>query len=68
MSVKVTAPPEGGKANTAVCKVLGKSLGVPKSSIHVVRGQTARHKQVEVDGVDQGKIYETFGQPEDSLF
>jgi uncharacterized protein YggU (UPF0235/DUF167 family) len=40
----VSAAPEGGKANTAVIKVLARSLGIPKSAITVVRGHTARVK------------------------
>jgi uncharacterized protein (TIGR00251 family) len=46
LSVRVTAAPEGGKANAAVVKALARSLGIPKSTIEVVRGQTSRHKAV----------------------
>ena len=46
--VRVTAPPDAGKANAAVCKLLAKELGCPKSLVRVVRGETARHKMVEV--------------------
>ena len=49
LSVRVTAPPDKGKANEAVCKLIAKSIGVPKSSVEVVRGQTSRHKQVAID-------------------
>lgn len=51
--VRVTAPAEDGKANAAVCRVLAKALGVPKSAVTVVRGHTARHKQLEVRGIGQ---------------
>lgn len=54
--MRVTAPPEGGKANAAVCKVLAKALGVPKSRVRVVRGDTARHKSVEVTALDPGSV------------
>ena len=47
--VRVTAPPDGGKANKAVCKAVAASLGVPKSSVEVVSGATARRKQLAVD-------------------
>ena len=47
--VRVTAPPDGGKANKAVCKILAKELGVSKSSVTLVRGDTSRHKLVEID-------------------
>jgi len=47
--VRVTAPPEGGKANDAVVKVLAKSLGLPKSAIEVTRGHSSRHKLLMFD-------------------
>ena len=46
--VRVTAPPEGGKANKAVCKLLARELNLPKTAISVKRGDTSRHKVVEV--------------------
>lgn len=64
----VTAPPEDGKANAAACIVVAKALGVPKSSVRVVRGQTSRHKQLEIDGVDDSALLTAFGPPPESLF
>ncbi len=40
----VTTVPEGGKANEAVRKLLAKSLGIAKSRLLLVRGQTAKDK------------------------
>jgi len=51
--VRVTVPPEGGKANAAVCRLVAKALGVPKTAVRVVRGDTARHKLLEVDGDEE---------------
>ena len=45
--VYVTAPPADGKANKAVLKLLAKELGVPKSSLAVIRGLTSRDKVVQ---------------------
>ena len=47
VAVRVTAPPDGGKANKAVCALLAKELGVPKSSVRIKRGDTSRHKLVD---------------------
>jgi uncharacterized protein YggU (UPF0235/DUF167 family) len=44
LRVSVTTVPEGGKATAAVVKLLAKAIGVPKSRIELVRGETARDK------------------------
>ena len=57
LRVKVTAVPEDGKANAALIKLLSKALGVPPSQISLVRGASARIKQLEISGgVDVGVL------------
>jgi uncharacterized protein (TIGR00251 family) len=51
--VRVTAPPEGGKANVAVCRVIAKALGVAPSRVSVVRGAGSRQKVLEIEGLDE---------------
>ena len=46
--VRVTAPPDAGKANKAVCKAVSDSLGVPKSAVEVLAGHTARRKRLSI--------------------
>ncbi|RED47993.1 DUF167 domain-containing protein [Aestuariispira insulae] len=50
LKIQVTAPPEGGKANAAVIKLLSKALGIGKTSLRVVSGQTDRHKMLHIAG------------------
>lgn len=45
----VTVVPENGKANAAVTKLLAKSLGVAKSRLTLIRGETARDKVFRLD-------------------
>jgi uncharacterized protein YggU (UPF0235/DUF167 family) len=45
----VTTVPENGKANTAVQKLVAKSMGIPKSRLTLIRGQTSRDKVFRVD-------------------
>lgn len=56
MSVRVTAPPDDGKANAAVCRVVADALGVPKSAVAVVRGHTARVKTLEVASLTDDEV------------
>lgn len=50
LRVRVTAVPDKGKANAAVIALLAKALGIPKSSISLVSGETARQKTVQISG------------------
>ncbi|WP_363278451.1 DUF167 family protein [Devosia sp.] len=50
LRIRVTAVPDKGKANAAVIALLGKALGVPKSAITLVSGETARQKTVRING------------------
>lgn len=50
LALRVSAPPEGGKANAAVTALLAKALGLPKSAVQVVQGATARRKRLAVSG------------------
>jgi uncharacterized protein len=50
--VRVTAPPVDGKANAALCELIADEVGVARSAVSVVRGETSRDKVVEILGVD----------------
>ncbi len=49
LRVTVTAPPEDGKANASVTKLLARALGVAKSRLTLIRGATARDKTFRLD-------------------
>ena len=68
LSVRVTAAPESGRANSAVCATVAKRLGVPKTSVKVLRGETSRHKVLEISSADENALIEAFGSPEETLF
>ena len=50
LKVRVSAPPEGGKANAAAVKLLAKAWRLPKSGLGIVAGHGARLKTVLVAG------------------
>lgn len=47
--VRVTSPPEGGKANEQIREVLSEYFGKPKSNVTIVFGTKGKHKIVEVN-------------------
>ena len=53
---RIAAPPERGRANEALCKLLAHALEVPRRSVRVVAGQSVRAKVVEVDGLGLAEI------------
>jgi len=46
--VRVTAPPEKGKANSRVIELLSKHLKIPKSKIKLKKGEKSREKVFEI--------------------
>lgn len=48
LKLRIAAPPVEGKANRAVMLFLASWLGIPKSSVSLLRGETGRLKVVEL--------------------
>ena len=46
--VRVCAPPERGKANEELVKMLSKHFRIGKSQIEIVGGKTSREKIVDI--------------------
>lgn len=46
--VHTTAAPTDGAANAAVIKMLARHFNVPKTSIKIIRGETARNKIIQI--------------------
>jgi uncharacterized protein (TIGR00251 family) len=51
LRIKLNAPPVEGAANAALCEFLARVLGVRKSAVTLVAGQTSRHKVIHVEGI-----------------
>lgn len=51
LKLKIAAPPVDNKANTHLLTWLAAQLGVPKSAVRLVRGESSRQKTVAVCGV-----------------
>ena len=51
LKVKVSAPPEDGRANAAICALLADELGVKARDVTVVSGHGHAEKVLRVAGV-----------------
>ena len=50
LKARVSVAPEKGKANKALIALLSKSLGLPKSTLSIISGDTARKKILRIEG------------------
>jgi uncharacterized protein len=56
LKVCVTQSPEKGKANKAIVELLSKKLGLKKSQIELVAGETSHQKRFVVRGIDPEEL------------
>ncbi len=63
LKIKVMAPPEKGKANDAVVKLLAAALGIATDDVIVVSGHSSPAKVVAVSGMDEDRIKSALGWP-----
>jgi uncharacterized protein (TIGR00251 family) len=56
LQVKIATPPEKGKANLELIDFLSHLLGVKKSSISILKGETGRNKLVAIEGFTPEEI------------
>ena len=50
LRARVSEPPENGRANAALAVLVARTLGLPKSAVAVVAGQTSRNKTLRIEG------------------
>ena len=60
LKIKVTAPPEKGKANEAVVAMLAERLGIGTDDIVVVSGHSSPSKVLSIEGLDDEAIKQAF--------
>lgn len=62
LKVTVTQPPEKGKANQALIGLLSQRLGLRKSQLELIAGETSHQKQVLVRDVTPEKLAQLLGE------
>ena len=56
LKVAVTAPPEDGRANQALVEVIRELLGLKRSQVELLSGQTSREKKFLIRGLTRAEL------------
>ena len=48
IKIRISAPPEKGKANKELLRFIAKVLLVPKSRISILTGKTSNYKEIQI--------------------
>ena len=54
--IRVAAPPEAGRANDALVRLLAETLDVPRRDVEIVSGHAVRDKIVALAGIAPDEI------------
>ncbi len=63
LKVRVIAPPEGGRANAAICALIADALGVKARQVEVVSGHASAEKTIRVAGAEPESVRKLLTQP-----
>jgi uncharacterized protein (TIGR00251 family) len=61
VKIKISAPPEKGKANRSLVKFLAKKVGVKRKDVHIISGQTNPVKSLEISGISAETLASKLG-------
>ncbi len=58
---RVSAPPQQGRANAALRRLIAKRAGVGVQGVEIVRGERSREKRVRVTGLGAAELRRALG-------
>jgi hypothetical protein len=62
LKIRVSAPPEKGKANAAVESTIANALDIPRADVHIIKGKLSPLKVVDIVGLSKKEIYKRLAQ------
>jgi uncharacterized protein (TIGR00251 family) len=62
LKVRVKAPAEHGKANTAVEKIVANALSVSNKNALIIKGKTSARKIIEITGLSESDVYQKLSE------
>lgn len=67
LKIKISSPPEKGKANHCLIEFLAEKLGVKKSNISIISGQSSPVKSIKIQGISAETLSAKLGLKESGL-
>jgi uncharacterized protein (TIGR00251 family) len=61
IKVRLAAPPVDGAANAALLTFLADILAVPRTSVHLISGNTSRRKRIAITGRSVEEAHRALG-------
>jgi uncharacterized protein (TIGR00251 family) len=65
LKIRIAQPPEGGKANKAICALLAAELGINARAVTIIRGESSPEKLVRIEGISAAAIESKWGPDEE---
>lgn len=62
LKIRVSAPPEGGRANKAVCALIAERVGVRPSDVAVIAGPASPEKTLRINGMTAAQLREALAR------
>ena len=62
VKVRLSSPPVDGAANAELIRLISKKLGVSKSSVSIVSGETSKTKRLRVTGASAQKLRDVLAE------
>lgn len=63
LKIKIKSPPVDGKANDTLIEFLANLLEINRSSVQLIKGDSARQKQIRILGLSIDEIEKRLGAP-----
>jgi len=60
LKIKIAAPPQDGRANRECERFIAEILGLKKSQVQIVSGETSRHKKILVRNIEKQRLESKF--------
>jgi len=62
LKIRVTVPPEKGKANKAVEKLIAQALNLSADQVTIVSGQTSARKVIHINGLSEAEVRQVLSE------